>query len=83
MNKTIRHLPRKRFGQHFLVDKGLIRHIIECANLAPSDFVLEIGPGRVLAGLMRRTDRRTRVESLNSLEALEKFVETLRSAPAI
>jgi [acyl-carrier-protein] S-malonyltransferase len=34
---------------------------------------LEFGPGRVLAGLMRRIDRRTRVTSLNGLEALDKF----------
>jgi len=42
---------------------------------------LEIGPGRVLAGLMRRTQRRTRVTSLNSLEAVEKFAAASRSAP--
>ena len=33
----------------------------------------EIGPGRVLAGLMRRIDRRTRVVSLNGRRALAKL----------
>ncbi|HUV38226.1 MAG TPA: malonyl CoA-acyl carrier protein transacylase, partial [Planctomycetota bacterium] len=33
----------------------------------------EIGPGRVLAGLMRRIDRELPVVSLNSLGALEKL----------
>lgn len=46
LNNNVRHLPRKRFGQHFLVDKGEIRRIIGRARLTPSDFVLEIGPGR-------------------------------------
>lgn len=32
---------------------------------------VEIGPGRVLAGLMKRIDRRTKVASLNSREAVE------------
>ncbi|MFW6154759.1 MAG: ACP S-malonyltransferase [Planctomycetota bacterium] len=32
---------------------------------------LEMGPGRVLAGLMRRINRRTRVTSLNGLAAVE------------
>ena len=33
----------------------------------------EIGPGRVLAGLMRRINRRIRVESINSADALAKL----------
>jgi len=35
----------------------------------------EVGPGRVLAGLMRRIDCNTRVTCVNSLEAVEKLVE--------
>jgi len=35
----------------------------------------EIGPGRVLAGLMRRIDRTLPVQSLNSLAALKKLGE--------
>jgi [acyl-carrier-protein] S-malonyltransferase len=34
----------------------------------------EIGPGRVLAGLMRRIDRKAEVVSLNSRQALEKLL---------
>ncbi|MCK4601032.1 MAG: ACP S-malonyltransferase, partial [Phycisphaerae bacterium] len=33
----------------------------------------EIGPGRVLAGLMRRIDRKADVTNLNSREAIEKL----------
>ena len=36
----------------------------------------EIGPGRVLAGLMRRIDRKAEVICLNSKEAVEKFAQT-------
>ncbi len=39
---------------------------------------VEIGPGRVLAGLMRRIDRKARVVSLNSLDAVEKFTGVSR-----
>jgi [acyl-carrier-protein] S-malonyltransferase len=35
----------------------------------------EIGPGRVLKGLMRRIDRELDVTSLNRLDALEKLGE--------
>jgi len=37
--------PSKRFGQNFLIDKGVLEKIIEAANLQPEDIVLEIGPG--------------------------------------
>jgi 16S rRNA (adenine1518-N6/adenine1519-N6)-dimethyltransferase len=40
-----RHLPRKRFGQHFLHDPGVLQRIVDSLALLPSDFVVEIGPG--------------------------------------
>ncbi|MDX2193116.1 MAG: 16S rRNA (adenine(1518)-N(6)/adenine(1519)-N(6))-dimethyltransferase RsmA [Gemmatimonadales bacterium] len=36
---------RKRFGQHFLTDPGLLRRIAEAVGGGPDDAVLEIGPG--------------------------------------
>ena len=38
--------PKKRLGQHFLVDHGIIEQIISRAGFQPSDMVLEIGPGQ-------------------------------------
>jgi 16S rRNA (adenine1518-N6/adenine1519-N6)-dimethyltransferase len=40
-----RFRPRKRLGQHFLVDRNVLRKAIECARLTRGDQVLEIGPG--------------------------------------
>jgi 16S rRNA (adenine1518-N6/adenine1519-N6)-dimethyltransferase len=37
---------RKRFGQHFLHDPGVIRKIIEAVAPAPGERIVEIGPGR-------------------------------------
>ena len=37
--------PRKRFGQHFLVSRTILRHILDAAALTPGDGVLEIGAG--------------------------------------
>lgn len=39
------HRPRKRFGQHFLVDRGAIDAILDSLALRPGDNVVEIGPG--------------------------------------
>ncbi|MGD8229946.1 MAG: 16S rRNA (adenine(1518)-N(6)/adenine(1519)-N(6))-dimethyltransferase RsmA [Desulfobacteraceae bacterium] len=38
-------IPKKRLGQHFLRDTGVVHKIISKARLEPSDQVLEIGPG--------------------------------------
>lgn len=39
------HIPRKRFGQNFLKDAGIISRIVEAIHPAPSDKMVEIGPG--------------------------------------
>ena len=37
---------RRRFGQHFLHDRGIIRRIIDAISPADGDRIVEIGPGR-------------------------------------
>ena len=37
--------PSKKLGQNFLIDRDVLRKIIQAADLKPSDIVLEIGPG--------------------------------------
>jgi 16S rRNA (adenine1518-N6/adenine1519-N6)-dimethyltransferase len=37
---------RKRFGQHFLHDPGVIRRIIDAVAPSPGERIVEIGPGR-------------------------------------
>jgi len=37
--------PRKRWGQHFLVDRNILNKVIRAAQLDQGDIVLEIGPG--------------------------------------
>jgi 16S rRNA (adenine1518-N6/adenine1519-N6)-dimethyltransferase len=40
------HRPRKRFGQNFLHDPGIIRRIVDTIRPDPTDHLVEIGPGR-------------------------------------
>ncbi len=51
-NETVKSLclkygirPSRRKGQNFLIDKGILKKIIQTATLSSSDVVLEIGPG--------------------------------------
>ena len=39
------HVPRKRFGQHFLHDPGVLRRIVDSIAPAGGDAIVEIGPG--------------------------------------
>jgi 16S rRNA (adenine1518-N6/adenine1519-N6)-dimethyltransferase len=41
----MRHIPRRRFGQHFLVDERVIREIVAAIDPQPEDSMAEIGPG--------------------------------------
>ena len=40
------HRARKRFGQHFLTDPGVIDAIIRSIHPAKQDIIVEIGPGQ-------------------------------------
>ncbi|MFQ5736083.1 MAG: 16S rRNA (adenine(1518)-N(6)/adenine(1519)-N(6))-dimethyltransferase RsmA [Thermodesulfobacteriota bacterium] len=42
----MRPFARKRYGQHFLIDRNVVARIVRTAGVAPGDHVLEIGPGR-------------------------------------
>ena len=37
--------PKKRLGQHFLIDEAVLERILSAAELSPGDTVVEIGPG--------------------------------------
>jgi 16S rRNA (adenine1518-N6/adenine1519-N6)-dimethyltransferase len=41
----VKHVARKRFGQHFLTDAGVIDDIVAAIDPKPGDALVEIGPG--------------------------------------
>ena len=41
----MKHIPRKRFGQHFLVDEVIIDAIVRAIDPRPGQAMVEIGPG--------------------------------------
>ncbi|MBI5493257.1 MAG: ribosomal RNA small subunit methyltransferase A [Deltaproteobacteria bacterium] len=73
--------PKKRFGQHFLVDKNVIRKIVAIASIKEGDCVLEIGPGKgaLTEGLIEAGAKVTAIEVDRDLAALlkRKFPENL------
>ena len=37
--------PKKRLGQHFLIDEAVLQHILSAAEVSPGEIVVEVGPG--------------------------------------
>ena len=46
LNNGRQHRPRKRFGQNFLHDRGIIERIIQSIKPQVGEHLLEIGPGQ-------------------------------------
>lgn len=68
------HRARKRFGQHFLKDPGVIDAIISAIAAAENDVVVEIGPGR---GAITRS-LASRCGTLHAIELDRDLVARLR-----
>ena len=60
----MKHIPRKRFGQHFLSDHGIIDAIVQAIDPQPGQPVVEIGPGlaALTQPLVERLGRLTVIE---------------------
>lgn len=60
----MKHRPRKRFGQHFLVDESVVWRIVQLIDPQPADAMVEIGPGlgALTRPLLERLPRLTVIE---------------------
>ena len=75
----MKHIPRKRFGQHFLTDRGIIEEIIQAIAPQAGQAMVEIGPG--LAAMTRPL-----VEQLGHLTVIEldrDLARQLRAHPLL
>jgi len=74
---------KKRLGQNFLIDEGILNKIVEVANLSKDDIVIEIGPG--MGTLTKKLARKAqKVLAIEIDENLAKLLqETFRSYPNV
>ncbi|MBI4272979.1 ribosomal RNA small subunit methyltransferase A [Candidatus Uhrbacteria bacterium] len=71
--------PRRSRGQNFLIDRNIIRKIIEKADLKKTDTVVEIGAG---IGALTR-ELANRVKKVFAVEIDEKLIEVLQNGSLI
>jgi 16S rRNA (adenine1518-N6/adenine1519-N6)-dimethyltransferase len=64
--------PRHRFGQNFMIDRNLVALVAEAGQIAPSDLVIEVGPGTgtLTEELLSRSGNVVAVEIDRDLAAL-------------
>jgi 16S rRNA (adenine1518-N6/adenine1519-N6)-dimethyltransferase len=69
------HAPRKRFGQNFLHDQGILRRIVELVSPRPGERLIEIGPGEgaLTLPLLRAAG------SLTAIELDRDLIEPLKA----
>ena len=67
----MKHIPRKRFGQHFLTDTGVLSAIVRAIDPRPGEALVEIGPGMgaMTDPVVERCERLTVVELDRDLAA--------------
>jgi len=77
LRKQLRELqihPKKRLGQHFVVDSNVLRRIVDCAAVETEDIIVEIGAGlgNLTAPLAER------VRKVYAIEVDPRLVNALR-----
>ena len=67
----VNHIPRKRFGQHFLSDRAMVEAIVDTIDPRPGQALVEIGPGlgAMTDPLVARSGKLTVVELDRDLAA--------------
>jgi len=81
--KTIANINAEYYESSQQIAEGLIKQLTcpilwqKCMERLLADEIenfYEIGPGRVLTGLMKRIHRKTKVINISSLQSLENFI---------
>jgi len=76
---AVKHIARKRFGQHFLTDGAIIDAIIDAIAPKPGEALIEIGPG---LGAMTHP-LVARCEQLTVIELDRDLAQRLRGRPGL
>jgi len=84
--KVIANINGEYYKDADTIRNGLVKQLIQpilwqkCMEKLLAEGIenfYEIGPGRVLTGLMKRINRRTKVTKISTAEALQKFLDSV------
>ena len=64
---------RRKYGQNYLIDPAILFEMGEVISPNDSDNFIEIGPGKVLSGLIKRINRDVLVNTINNEEDIKNL----------
>ena len=64
---------RRKYGQNYLIDPAILFEMGEVISPNDSDNFIEIGPGKVLSGLVKRIDKDVKITSINNQSDIESL----------
>ena len=70
--------PKKKLGQHFLKDFKIASKIVNSLNRDKKDLIIEIGPGKVLTGMVKITIKNSKCFSINSIADIKNLKNELK-----
>ena len=65
---------RRKYGQNYLTDPAILFEMDEAISPKGFDNFIEIGPGKVLSGLVKRINKEVKIDTINNegdIEALK------------
>ena len=63
--------PKKKFGQHFLKEHTVIETIVNSARINPTQEIIEIGPGKILTGIIKRISKNFNHFNINDVKDID------------
>ena len=64
---------KKSLGQNFLIDPAVTNQILQFINPDSKDIFLEIGPGKVLINLIKRSYKDAKVCAINNISDIQNI----------
>ena len=63
-------IAKKSLGQNFLIDKNTVNKIINSIDITQKN-IIEIGPGKILSGLIKRINKEFNIMNFNKISDIE------------
>ena len=69
----------QKYGQHILVSPRVIEEIVDTAQVLKAENLVEIGPGQVLSGLIKKINPEIKTFNISCVEHINSISQELQA----